>query len=253
MRREEAITIYDAPGLYDLLVPPGPCERFYRDLARRTGGPILELACGTGRLTLPLARDGHEVVGLDNSDPMLRAARSKAAEEDLAISFHKGDMRSFDLGTRFALVIVSCNSLCQLTETEDLTSCLRQVAVHLVPGGLLAFDVVNPRVADLARGRTLRIDPNPSRPDVQACEEQIAYDPVQQVRVLQWEVHEGGDAPCRTAPMRLRTIFPQELLLLLEAVGLELATRYGDFDRNPLTGNSLNQVVIARSRHTGHA
>jgi SAM-dependent methyltransferase len=253
MTREEAITIYDAPSLYDLLVPPGPCERFYRDVARRTGGPILEVACGTGRLTLPLARDGHEVVGLDKSDPMLRAARSKAAEEDLAISFHRGDMRSFDLGSRFALVIVSCNSLCQLTETEDLTSCLRQIAAHLVPGGLLAFDIVNPRVAELARERTLRVDRDPSRPDVQASEEQIAYDPVQQVRVLQWEVHERGEAPCRTAPMRLRTIFPQELLLLLQAAELEPAARYGDFDGNPLAGDSLNQVVIARSRHTRYA
>ncbi|TIP91247.1 MAG: class I SAM-dependent methyltransferase [Mesorhizobium sp.] len=71
-------TLYDLPSLYDAVVTPGPCEPFYRRLACSTGGPILELACGTGRLTIPLALDGHEVVGLDASYPMIRAARAKA-------------------------------------------------------------------------------------------------------------------------------------------------------------------------------
>ena len=164
------------------------------------------------------------------------------------MSFVPGDMRRFELASRFALIIVSCNSLCQLTQLDDLTSCLQHIAAHLVPGGLIAFDVVNPQVGELARDRTLRIDQDPSRPDFRASEEQLAYDPVQQVRVLQWEVQEFGEAPCRTAPMRLRTIFPQELLLLLGAAGLEVAARYGDFDGNALAGDSLNQVVIGRSR-----
>src|SRR5690349_8398997 len=68
-----SVALYDVPGLYDRVVRTGPCESFYGDLARQTGGPILELACGTGRLTIPLARDGHEVVGLDASRTMLRA------------------------------------------------------------------------------------------------------------------------------------------------------------------------------------
>jgi SAM-dependent methyltransferase len=72
------VALYDEPALYDLVVTPGPCEAFYRELARRTDGPVLELACGTGRLTVPLARDGQEVVGLDASPAMLRAARAKA-------------------------------------------------------------------------------------------------------------------------------------------------------------------------------
>src|SRR5918912_1113576 len=108
-------SLYDDPELYDLIVRPGPCEPFYREIARRTGGPILELACGTGRLTLALARDGHEVVGLDASRAMLRAAHAKAEAEDVEITLVQGDMRSFDLGRRFPLVIVCCNSLAHLT------------------------------------------------------------------------------------------------------------------------------------------
>ena len=88
------LALYDVPPLYDLMVQPGPCERFYRDLANRVGGPILELASGSGRLTIPLALDGHEVVGLDASK----------------------SMRSF------ALAIISCNSLAHLTTNEELKS-----------------------------------------------------------------------------------------------------------------------------------
>jgi len=110
--------------LYDRVVRRGPCEAFYKDLARQTGGPILELACGTGRLTLPLARDGHEVVGLDASPAMLRAARAKAEAEEVEITFVQGDMRSFHLGRRFLLVILCCNSLAHLTTNETVRASL---------------------------------------------------------------------------------------------------------------------------------
>ncbi len=72
-------SLYDLAEVYDAILPPGPCEPFYREEARRAGGPVLELACGTGRLTVPLAQDGHEVVGLDASTAMLARAREKAA------------------------------------------------------------------------------------------------------------------------------------------------------------------------------
>jgi SAM-dependent methyltransferase len=65
------LTLYEAPELYDLAFGPGPCEPFYSEEARRAAGPVLELACGTGRLTIPIARDGHEIVGLDASPAML--------------------------------------------------------------------------------------------------------------------------------------------------------------------------------------
>src|SRR4029453_6962265 len=118
------VSLYDDPILYDRVVRPGPCEAFYRDLARQTGGPILELACGTGRLTLPLARDGHEIVGLDVPGAMLRATQAKADAEDVEITFVQGDMRAFDLGRRFPLIILCCNSLAHLTTTKACGSTL---------------------------------------------------------------------------------------------------------------------------------
>jgi len=248
--------IYDDPPLYDLVVGPGPCQAFYGELAMRVGGPILELACGTGRLTIPLASDGHEVVGLDVSAAMLRTARIKATEaNDFDIEFIQADMRAFDLGRKFALVIVSCNSLAHLTTNEELIGCLGCIRQHLHPGGLLAFDVVNPDVGVLARPQAecIRLDIGPNPSSGIEVEEVAAYDPVQQVRISRWRVREPGLDVREVAPLRLRQIFPQEVPLLLQAAGFELAARYGDFGTNPLTGASLNQVCIARGigRSTG--
>jgi SAM-dependent methyltransferase len=241
------LALYDHPSLYDLLVRPGLCEQFYCDVARDMGGPILELACGTGRLTVPLALTGMETIGVDSSAAMIEAARAKATVAGASASFIQGDMRSFDLSRRFALVVVSCNSLSHLTENEDLTAALSRILRHLAPGGLFAFDIGNPQIRDLAREEEMSIRINAARPDVNASEVLIAYDPVQQVRLLKWEVREPGRVARKVAPMRLRAIFPQELPFVLNAAGLELVSRFGDFERGPLTGGSLNQVCLARA------
>jgi len=244
------LTLYDDPILYDRVIRPGPCEAFYRDLACQTGGPILELACGTGRLTVPLARDSHEVVGLDASSAMLRATQNKAHAEDVGITFVQADMRSFNLGRAFPLIILCCNSLAHLTINEDVKAGLACILKHLAPGGLFAFDIVNPDVRALARSHAecIRLDLGPNPSSAIAVEEVASYDPVQQVRIAQWRVLEPNATAHEVAPLSLRVFFPQELPLLLEAAGLELAARYGDFAGNPLTGDSLNQICIARAR-----
>ncbi|RWD47231.1 MAG: class I SAM-dependent methyltransferase [Mesorhizobium sp.] len=249
MSREHCATLYDLPSLYDAVVVPGPCESFYRKLACSTGGPILELACGTGRLTIPLALEGHEVVGLDASYPMLRAARAKAEAKRAKVEFVLGDMRRFDLGRYFALVIVSCNSLAHITANEDIVECLSRIARHLVPGGLLAFDVVNPSMRDLAQcGHTAeRSETEPDRSYVSGSKELIAYDPVQQVQILKWRFEALGRKIPPVAPMRLRAYFPQEMPLRLALAGLELAARYGDFDGRRFIGSSPNQIYVARA------
>ena len=242
------VAIYDDPKLYDLIFQPGPCEAFYRELARKTGGPVLELACGTGRLTIPLARDGYKIVGVDASRAMLGTAAGKAAAENLDLKLVHGDIRTVDLGQLFALVIVSGNSLAHLTTNEDLRVGLANIRRHLAPGGLLAFDIVNPNVCDLARDESeaVRLDLGPNPIAAIAVEEIAAYDPIQQIRVSEWRYHDPCVGRRLIAVLQLRLIFPQELPLLLRAAGLELAARYGDFAGNPLTAAGLNQICVAR-------
>jgi SAM-dependent methyltransferase len=253
--RDAPPALYDLAPLYDRVVTPGPCGPFNTALAREAAGPVLELACGTGRLAVPLARNGHEVVGLDASPAMLRAARAKARAAGLEVALVEGDMRSFALPRRFGLVVVGCNSLAHLTGTEDLLACLAAVRRHLAPGGILAFDAVNPDLRALARApsEAVRLDLGPNPSSGIPLEEVASYDPVRQVRTARLRLcGPGPGSPAgELAALHLRLIFPQELPLLLGAAGLELAARFGDFARNPLAAGSLNQVCIARGRGGG--
>lgn len=118
---------------------------WYRRFAERADGPVLELACGTGRLACELARSGTEVVGLDLTAQMLDLARRHASalprQARRRLDFVRADMRDFGLGRRFALAIIADNSLRELSSTGDQLACLGCVAGHLVPGGRLLATV----------------------------------------------------------------------------------------------------------------
>jgi SAM-dependent methyltransferase len=179
---------------------------------------------------------------------MLCAARAKAKVKGFKVKLVQDDMRSFDLGWRFALVILSCNSLAHLTSYEDVAACLSQITRHLTAGGVFAFDIVNPSIGDLAPSEapTLRSSFGCNQSAVAGRKELIAYDPVQQVQIMRLFVQEPMEEARIIEPMRLRIFFPLQVPLLLALAGLELAARYEDFDGNHLTGCSLNQVCIAR-------
>src|SRR5215471_11988993 len=94
--RSEA-DLYEYPDLYDALMPVGAHVPFYVDVARQQAGSVLELACGTGQLTIPIAPQGLPTVGLDRSRAMLRAAKSHAAAAGASVAFVQSDMRDFAL------------------------------------------------------------------------------------------------------------------------------------------------------------
>ena len=95
---------------------------FYRDLAAQVDDTILELACGTGRVAIPLARAGFKVAGIDVAEGMLAQAEVKAAEEDLDIQWSREDIRDFDLNRRFGLIFIPNNSICHVLTREDFAN-----------------------------------------------------------------------------------------------------------------------------------
>src|SRR6266436_2259475 len=117
---------------------------FYRDAAREFGDPVLELGCGTGRITMALAEAGKRITGLDLSERMLeRAVKKRGAlrvEARERIHFVQGDMARFDLGEKFRLVIIPFRPLQHLLEVQQHMDCLDCVRKHLAPGGRLILD-----------------------------------------------------------------------------------------------------------------
>ena len=157
-------------ALYDLDAPHGqsPAVDWFRAIARRTGGPILELGCGTGRVAIPLAEDGHEVVGLDRSPAMLARAEKHARRGGVTLRLVEADMRSFSFTEAFALVAIPFNTFLMLTP-EERWACLARCREHLAPTGLLAIDMFQPdpeRIAGVdggVREEWTRHDPETGR------------------------------------------------------------------------------------------
>lgn len=245
-RDDDALQIYDDARLYDLIAPPaGEAAAFYLDLARRAGGPVLELACGTGRVLGVLADAGVEAWGLDLSPPMLAAARRAHP----GLQLHFGDMRAFELGARFGLIYVTFNSLLHLHSRSDFEGLFASVARHLAPGGLFAFDVFKPELRILVRQPgeryvVLEVD-DPAVGGTLRIEETTDFDRLHQSSRTTWYWSWPGRKDARVDPLNLRILFPEELLALLHYNGFEVVERYGDFDRRPPEDGEL-QVLVAR-------
>ena len=116
---------------------------FYVDMAKLHGGPVLELGCGTGRVTIPVAGTGTEIVGIDNSRAMLDVARNKV-DHLQNLKFIHGDMRDYELGRKFNLITLPFRGFLSLLTIEDQKSTLFNIRRHLSPGRLLIFNIFVP-------------------------------------------------------------------------------------------------------------
>lgn len=248
---------YEADGLhteiYDALaasvIAGSPVEgdiTFYRRLAEERGGPILEVGCGTGRVATALAADGHEVVGIDLSAPMLRLAEQHRAElsADVAarVSFHQADMRTLDLGRDFALVVAPARVFQFLLTTDAQRQGLAALRSHLRPDARLVLDLfdplldqVVPTAAVAARGGEVAHPTNGTRVTWEVTGR--SPDPARQLIVEDWvfnEIEASGEVQ-RTHKERLtlRWSLRSEMRLLFELAGLTVIADYGDFNGGP--------------------
>ena len=138
--------IYDA-NIYDGMNAQQDDIPFYQKwLSKKPNGRMLELCCGTGRLTLPLAKEGFDITGVDITSSMLEKARAKASEQGLDIPFVEGDMRSLDLHEAFDVIFIPFNSIHHLYRNQDLFDALKTVKKHLRGDGLFLFDCFNPNI-----------------------------------------------------------------------------------------------------------
>lgn len=243
--------LYADARLYDLLFPADEAAvDFYRAEADDQGGRVLELGCGTGNKLIPIAADGHPSVGLDLFPEMLAEARRKADERGVSVDWHHGDMRDVDLDGEFDLIFIAANALLHLHRADDIVQCFRAVRRHLASSGRLVFDVFNPNVRLLAdadgtrRRRTSFTDPDRGEVRVDVDD---TYDAAAQVTRGRWYLSTDSEPDFQTVSIEVRSIFPQELPVLLERAGLRLVERFGGWDGEPFAADSPIQICVCES------
>lgn len=231
---------------------------FYTAQARECGGPVLELGCGTGRVSLAIAAQGASVVGIDISPKMVEAARGKAVQRGLAerCTFQTGDMAELHLADQFPLVIMPFRSFQSMLTAAEQRQALAGVRERLAPGGTLAFDTFNPDVRHLADD-TASTSPVPLK-DVERpgggtiiVWGQNGWDPVEQVnevRLIIDEVNDEGVVERRLLrDFEQRYTFRYEMAHLLELCGFSVEALYGDFDGGPVTEDTEDLVWVAKA------
>jgi 2-polyprenyl-3-methyl-5-hydroxy-6-metoxy-1,4-benzoquinol methylase len=222
---------------------------FFLQQAELSKGPVLEVACGTGRITLPIARAGIEITGLDVSRPMLDLARRKAEAENLAVTWIEQDCRQINCTQSFALIFSATNAMQHLCDLDSVNAFLTSARHALRSGGTLIIDVFNPNPAKLARSAETRYhhklitDASGKQICVEATSEY--YSAAQILAINLYYLRDGVLA--KTKKVNMRCFYPEELLALCHFNGLEITRRYGDYDMGSFTNNSPKQILVCQN------
>ncbi|MHA2424503.1 MAG: class I SAM-dependent DNA methyltransferase [Candidatus Thorarchaeota archaeon] len=253
MKETKELWIYSDGRHYDSMLEvrdqAGSGFEFYQQQARKYQGPVLELACGTGRITIPLS---HEVsiTGLDFSKAMLDSARLKAKDKNLDIEFIHGDMTNFELNKKFNLILMTGIAFAHLETREDVEDCLSCVKRHLTDDGRFIFDFFNPSLAILTRNPSEQFPhaeyPDPDGNGMVTITESNKYDSAKQINKLQLHFKLGEREETHSVNMRM--FFPQELDALLYYNGFEIEHKYGGYNGQPFDSDSGLQIVICKPR-----
>ena len=246
---QENLEKYKDPAGYDALYNDYVEDLTYiEEAASGTDGPILELACGTGRLAIPMARRGHQVIGVDIHGGMLALARQKAEQEKLDIAFYRQDCTELNLDLKVPLIYMTGNSFQHFLTNASQDALFKSVKRHLQPHGHFIFDTRNPILGELTEAYEHTMQKKDGSAVRMEMETEV-YNPVTQIlhctTVIE-TVEEGEVAHVEKSSISLRYTYPQELLRLIEGHGFELVSLFGDWKKATFTKDSISMVVHCR-------
>jgi SAM-dependent methyltransferase len=238
---------------YDLVLKDIPYGLdFYVALAREGKGPVLDIACGTGRILLPCLQAGVDIEGLDLFEPMLKTLRAKATAVGLTPQLHQADMSDFSLPRRFALIMIPFNAFIHNMTQHAQIRCLQHCREHLLPGGLLAFDTFFPSLEVVGAAQNTRVlEGELSHPTTglpMRMYDTRSFDRVAQEQHSLNEIEllaaDGSVHTVHRSEVRSRYIYKHEMELLLRVAGFARWEIYGDFERRPLTRENDAMIVM---------
>ncbi len=230
---------------------------FYTWAADEYGAPMLELGCGTGRVMIPVARAGHEVVGLDLSENMLNICKetleSEPQEVQSRIEMVRDDMRSFDLGREFPLITTPFRCFQHLMAVEDQMACLKCIHRHLKPDGHMILELFNPSMKYLVDDRRMEEmgdDPPFTMPDGRTVLRRwrnSARDFFKQIldaEIIYYVTHPDGREERLVHSFQMRYLFRYEAEHLLARTGFEVEHLYADIDKSHFGSKDPGELIF---------
>lgn len=202
------------------------------------GGPVLELAIGTGRVALPLSEKGLEVHGIEFSSHMVDQLRNKPGAN--AIPVIVGDMVTTTAEGEFTLVYLVWNGIMNVTTQAEQVEVFKNAAAHLGPGGRFVVEVIVPQLRRVPNGEVARVFmKEPDHVGIETFDDQVGQ--------ISWSHHwmsVDGSLVHHAAPYRY--VWPSEMDLMAQLAGLSLENRWAGWQRSPFTSDSENQIVVYR-------
>jgi SAM-dependent methyltransferase len=249
-------------GLYDYVTPYRERQDvgFYVDAARESGGEVLEVGCGTGRVLIPTARAGVKITGLDLSPHMLDVCRKHLSDEPqevrARVKLVEADMRQFELGKAFQLITLPFRPFQHLITVEDQLFCLRCLRRHLSPGGRLILDIFNPRLESLLEtdfgvefpeeGQFILPDGRKLTRSHKVVSRDVANQ-INYVELIYYVTHPDGRQERLVQAFPMRYLFRFEAEHLLARAGFEVEQLYADYDKSPYGSKYPGELIfIAR-------
>jgi SAM-dependent methyltransferase len=233
--------------LYDYVPPYQDRQdvKFYVEMAKELQGPVLEIGCGTGRVLIPTARAGIEIVGLDLSTHMLDICRQRLEQEGedvkAKVRLVEADMRDFELSRKFQLITIPFRPFQHLTTTKDQIACLTAVRSHLNTGGRFILDFFNPALEALVGeiGKEVGDEPEFSMPDGRRVirrhkiVERDYFNQINYVELIYYVTHQNGKEERLVHSFPMKYLFRYEAEHLLARCGFEIEQVYSDYDKSP--------------------
>jgi len=242
------IQMYNNPALYDACTAHKIDDiPFYEHWAKQTNGPILELACGTGRIAKHLIESGFNYTGLDLCSVFIDYCRSNFPNG----KFTTGDMCDFNLGQKFDLIFIPFNSFLHLYKEEEMTQCLKSIQNHLSDNGKFLLDIFVPDPEFLYRDPDKKyeemtiIHPNGGEPTVW---QKNQYKEETEINHIHWFFNRGNIEPMDEYDFDMRMIYPDTMDRVLSDSDFTIEEKWGDYDGEPFNETSLLQLYICSKR-----